>query len=153
MCPCPCMSTGTTKMHPHGPAYIHTATESPHFPASARPHTDRHAHTHTHTHTRMQITVPRSAKTSGWHRAVEYAHRTCKTSLPSVQAARVEKTFVSTQKRTARTTKNNMHGKKSRWRQGAAKPIRRKPNASRMWWITSRQAPMYRRILQSISTL
>ena len=49
MCPCPCMSTGTTKMHPHGPAYIHTATESPHFPASARPHTDRHAHTHTHT--------------------------------------------------------------------------------------------------------
>ena len=151
MCPCPCMSTGTTKMHPHGPAYIHTATESPHFPASARPHTDRHAHTHTHT--RMQITVPRSAKTSGWHRAVEYAHRTCKTSSPSVQAARVEKTFVSTQKRTARTTKNNMHGKKSRWRQGAAKTIRRKPNASRMWWITSRQAPMYRRILQSISTL
>ena len=49
MCPCPCMSTGTTKMHPHGPAYNHTATESPHFPASARPHTDRHAHTHTHT--------------------------------------------------------------------------------------------------------
>ena len=48
MCPCPCMSTGTTKMHPHGPAYIHTATESPHFPASARPHTDRHAHTHTY---------------------------------------------------------------------------------------------------------
>ena len=53
MCPCPCMSTGTTKMHPHGPAYIHTATESPHFPASARPHTDRHAHTHTHTHTHV----------------------------------------------------------------------------------------------------